>query len=642
MANFKHILCIACITIAHHANSQKFYSVSNQIKDKFITNNTGTLIIKDSNGLYGVDAKVDTLLWKNPNLKKVDFSSYYEIPLTSILVFEEKPKINSKLISNALGTKGVSKILVNVLDGSVILDSESLGFNAVNNTLLIPEKEAFLIDGIKDGNYVISLYNFKDKNIVWEVDTVERKLFADVKGALRDREKIGLDTQKNIWWLKNQTLIQINGNTGEIVYSNGKINFYHLDKRNKTAYILAKNPSIKDATTLTAYNTETGDELWNHSLKIFGDIIETYIDKKELIIISSRGFSIINTDTGDLKWEKPESLPLIKKIIPYDDGYFVVQDNFLLAIDANGKELWNQKIKITKSSEERPIHLYEPSEGTLLFITPSYANIVDKERGGKMWEKDLELNKTDYIRRNLKLKHHYYQLWEDQATAKILIYNEDDFYIIDQNKKEKPTVVYTFEFKNKIPRIDVRETGYLVSLENKFYFFDKTGKLIYKNIFSFDSQRTLFHTTTGIARSGFGTFKAIVGFIPNQVNQTFKSVLVSTDLGIISRSASSIYGTYSSYKNTVDDLTSMNALDVDGSLLNVFGRAKTSENSDETRLIVEAKKDGMTNIFSMNIATGKTQLVKKISYDYKDYLLDEIAGVVYFFDRKKVIVEKLQ
>ncbi|MDY8134672.1 hypothetical protein [Aquimarina sp. 2201CG5-10] len=163
----------------------------------------------------------------------------------------------------------------------------------------------------------------------------------------------------------------------------------------------------------------------------------------------------------------------------------------------------------------------------------------------------------------------------------------------------------------------------------------------YKKIFEYDNHKKLLHKTTNTIFNGYNTYKAAVGFIPTQINRTFRNVLVSKDLGIISKSASSIYGTYESYKSTLGDITRLNTLDFDSSLLNILERTRKLENSNKVKLIIETKEDGTTNIIKMNIENGKTHLLKKINYDYKDYLLDEIAKVVYFFTKDKVIIERL-
>ncbi|MEM9143627.1 MAG: hypothetical protein AAGA86_11610 [Bacteroidota bacterium] len=622
------------------------YKITDKISDKLIEPHTGILLVKTSKALYGIDAQKDRILWKNPDLKNVNLSDYYQIPFTPISVFEKKPLINSKLVSNALGTKGVSKLLINIFNGEVLLSSEALGFKAVNNTLLLPERHAFLIDGIKDGNYVMALYNFKERHLTWELNVTERQLLPDIKGALLDRERIGLDAGKNIWWLKNKTLLKISGSSGEVVSIQNKVNFYQLDLDKKIIFVFKKGiaeEKINEQTSINAFTTKSLDTLWKGTLDITGNIVETVMDRNELIVIGSKGFSIIDTRTGYPKFKQSTPLPLIKKIVPDTKGsYFVVQDNFLTLVDPHGLEAWDKKTKITRTSAEVPVHLFHQGKGHLLYITPSFANIMDTEKGEKLWKEDLILNDADFITRNLKLREQLFRLWNDGKAEQFLIFAQGDLYILPQDQEAKPDTVHTFEFKGELPKLDIRDKGYLLYARNRFYFFDKTGKLVYEKTFAFDDRKSLLKKTTDILRKSYGTATAVVGFIPTQIDRTFKNVLVSADLGVLSSSASSIYGTYNSYKKTFDDIKGINVLDVDGKLLDILERAKKLEKSDAFKLVVEVKEDdGGIHIFKLNKDTGDAQLVREIDYEYKDFLLDEIGNVAYFFTKGGVIVEKL-
>jgi phosphosulfolactate synthase (CoM biosynthesis protein A) len=64
-----------------------------------------------------------------------------------------------------------------------------------------------------------------------------------------------------------------------------------------------------------------------------------------MVVITSKGFNIINIKKGTKKWEQSEPLPLIKKIVPVHQGFLVVQDNYLLKINSKGKKSMGGEIK---------------------------------------------------------------------------------------------------------------------------------------------------------------------------------------------------------------------------------------------------------------------------------------------------------
>jgi hypothetical protein len=126
----------------------------------------------------------------------------------------------------------------------------------------------------------------------------------------------------------------------------------------------------------------------------------------------------------------------------------------------------------------------------------------------------------------------------------------------------------------------------------------------------------------------------------NQVTKTLNSVLVSQDLGLISNVSSSIYGTYQSYQNSIDDLTKINQLDIDSSLDAIFNRIKAGRNSDKSILMVVPKEED-TDIIRLDIDSGKDEVLKTIKNTFKNFLVDQVEEQIYFFEKKKIIINTI-
>ena len=216
------LLIITCGSL--QVFSQQKIEFQNTVKEQILNNYTGTLLVKTKKSLIARDPKTQQVLWRNNDFEKVSFSEYSEIPYTPIILFTQKPLINSKVISNSFNTQGASKKLVNVVTGKVLFSSEKEGFKSVNNTLIPPQKKAILVDGIKNKEFIISLYSYETGKQLWETKGVESNFFKTVKGAWLDEEKIILDIEKNIYWLKNKHLIKIDGETGAVLYKQDDIN----------------------------------------------------------------------------------------------------------------------------------------------------------------------------------------------------------------------------------------------------------------------------------------------------------------------------------------------------------------------------------------------------------------------------------
>ena len=476
------VLLLLCwnFTMAQHK-----ISTGAKIKEKVINASTGILLVKTSDNTQGISPKEKLPLWNNDALNKVDFESYQEIPFTPYVLFEKKPLISSKLLTKAFGAKGVSRVVLDVSSGVVLFDSEAQGFKAVSNTFLLPEQQAVLVDGIKEKELVVALFSYKTGKLLWETKLTKSKFFKRLTGALFNKEIVILDKYQNIFWLKNRNLLKINGTSGAIEYDQEDVHSIALNKSKDALYVFTKTielEQLKNETAIFNKLTTTMEDIWSKPTTIIGTVSETVMDNENLIAITSKGFNIINTKTGKKQWDTSESLPLIKKIVPTDNGYLVVQEQFLTKVGVDGKKAWDKHQKISRSSKEIPIHIFDDNNKAL-YLTPSFANVVTTENGTKLWQEDVVLNDADFVSRNLKLKEHYYQTWYDDARHQFPVYNNNVFYIFDCITKTAPKPLYQFNFGRAIPKLDMYENGYFVHHNNSYYAFDTNGVLNYKKIY---------------------------------------------------------------------------------------------------------------------------------------------------------------
>ena len=166
--NLKIIIFIITLSSTLSLFSQKEIEFENPIKEHIVNNYTGTLLVKTKKSLSAINAKTQQISWTNKELRKVSFSDYSEIPYTPIVLFDQKPLINSKILSSTLNSKGVSRKMLNVITGKVLFDSEKQGYKAVSKTLLLPKKKAILVEGIKNKELTISLYSFVTGKQLWQ------------------------------------------------------------------------------------------------------------------------------------------------------------------------------------------------------------------------------------------------------------------------------------------------------------------------------------------------------------------------------------------------------------------------------------------------------------------------------------------
>ncbi|NAS13321.1 outer membrane protein assembly factor BamB family protein [Poritiphilus flavus] len=625
------------------ALSQQKIEFARNISEQRINSYTGTLLIKTKNGVYGVDPETNNISWGNEDLKKASFSEYSEIPFTPIVLFTQKPFINSKALSQTLNSKGASKKIISVYNGKMLFDSEKEGFKAVNKTLILPQRKAILVDGVKDKELLISLFSYESGELLWEVKASETGFFKNLKGAFFDDEEVMLDADQNIYWLKNKHLLKIDGGSGEILFEQEKVTSIAMNASQDVLFVFSNSLEVKkldEENSITALNCSTMDSVWQKPVNIWGNISDTAQDHGKLVVITSKGFNIIDIPTGNKKWERSDALPLIKKIVPLDQGYLVVQDNFLVRINERGKKAWEKKVKITFSALENPIYILENKESAL-YISPSQANVVNIKNGIKTWEENLRLNTAGFISRNLKLSETYFSIWNDSDHKLFPVYSEKRFYIFDPASTEAPEMHDGFEFTRTAPNLKIRKSGYLLFRDNLFYFHNRSGEQLYQKSYPKHSSNSILSGTWYWEKRGLGTATSALGFVGNQITGTLNSVLVSADLGLLSNVSSSIYGTYLSYQGSLDKLTSLDQMDIDLNVRGIFDRIKAGRKNEGSLLIV-SPKDEVFEIIRLDIDQGTDQVIKTVDNSYSDFIIDQVAQQIYFFKKKTVLVENLQ
>ena len=295
-------------------SSDKSILLDAKIKHKILNTNTGIVLVHTKKSTYGLSPETQSIIWQNTALKKLDFSSYNEIPFTPYILFDSKPLLYSKLLSNTLGTRGISRTIVDVGTGKVMFNSKKEGFKAVVITLLLPEQNALLVDGIKKDQFVISLYDYETGDPVWENDFEKSGLFDNAR-ASRKKQHTMLDADQNIFWLRNQFLLKIDGKTGNLLYEFDDVEDFALSNDRKKIFIFSNDVELekaKEKTSVMAYDVQLMRPIWAKPAIIIGNIRETAIDQGKLIAITAKGFQSMDINTGEKQFSEPESLPLIK------------------------------------------------------------------------------------------------------------------------------------------------------------------------------------------------------------------------------------------------------------------------------------------------------------------------------------------
>jgi len=622
---------------------QQQIALDGRIKKSVLNDNTGILLLKTSEALYGIDPQKNKVLWRNRSNTDLNFDGYTEVPFSPYVFFEDKPLLGSNFLSKTLNTKGVSRAVMDITTGKLLFSSSEQGFEAVFNTIILPEQKAILVDGKKEAGFTIALFDFETGNQLWDTN-VSSAFFKTAKGALLNEEKVVLDAYKNVFWLKNRQLLKLNLQNGAIAFEQTGVTSITLTPKGDRLLVASNNVKAKklnQETLVYALHPKSLDSLWPAPVSIVGNLMATSLEGASLVAITSKGFKIIDTQTGKSKWKRSASLPLIRKIVPIKEGYLVVQENFLTRINAAGRVVWKDKVRVSYATSESPITVFDGTDEAL-FISPSRVNKVTLDSGKKIWAEDLILFDADYINRNLKLKLPFHQIWYNPKNEQFPVYNGNAFYIFQHTMDTPPKVLYDFDFGRKLPELKIRAEGYFMFLENNFYYFDFTGNLVYKKEYEALKSGSLlqrsFQESFYFLKRGFQVASATVLFAPNQVNQAFRNTIVSNKLGGVGNILSGIYGTYRSYTQGIRNLTDID-LGINSSLSYVFSRLNRERANDDTKIIIIPEEKG-SKILRFQIDTGKEEILKEVKSQNRKFVLDEVEQLLYSFKGNTVFIER--
>ena len=636
----RYIWALVVVCMHFEVLCQEKIMLQNAVKDKIINTHTGMLLVRTVKGLYGISPESQSVLWERETLGKVDFSSYKEIPYSPLVIFEDKPIINSKLLSNTVNAKGTSRIILNAVNGKVLFNSEAVGFKSVNRTLFIPDHNALLVDGILEKEMAVALYSYQDQEILWKTNLTDSNFFKNLKGTLFKKEKIVLDKAQNVFWLRNNHLLNIDGRSGHIRYQKSNIESIALNDTKEIIYVFTRAGEVdklKRATEIMAYSVKEMLPMWSAPVNILGAIREVAFEKQKLIAITSTGFNIID-GKGEKQWPEMASLPLIKKIIPVKQGFLVVQEKFLTLTGSDGQKVWRNPIKISLSNDETPVYLFE-SDTSVVYLTPSRANKVTISQGEKLWD-DVILNNADFISRNLRLNEPLYRVWSDSIAQQYPIYSNNELYVLHEKLKEAPKPLHEFEFGKTLPNLNIGDYGYFMENDNNYFLFNRSGELVYEKKYHSVKRTSFFGATYYYLKRGFRTYRAATNFIYNQVVENAGSAVASGNLGILTSLGSAVYGSYQIYQNPEKIISNVEELGLDpGGLKAVFKRIQKGKDGEDSLLIVAPKENGSASILRLHIPTGNEDILKQMDAN-DSFVIDQVEQMIYSFKGKEILIER--
>lgn len=612
---------------------------------KTLNENTGVLLVKTANAFYGLDSDSKKVNWENSELKKWEPDSYEEIPFTPFIKLVKTPFINSTFLSKTLYTKGKMVALLDVTNGQTIFNSKKVGFNAVFDFKINPKNQTIFIQGIIDKHYAYALYDYKKKKVRWknllEKSDLLSKLDENIKSYRGAGKKVFTDREHNLFVLTHNFLVKLDAKNGKALQYFNDVKNVLYDRKHDLLVLITSKLDIEaagDKVFIKAIQNSNENTIWKTTPSLDGKFEQGFIKNHKAVIVTSKGFNIIDLKNGKLQFEKLPDLPLIKNIIPTNEGFAVAQSNWLNYIDKNGKEVWKAKQNIAHTANEKPIDLIVKND-RLLFSSPSFSNVIDLKSGKKIWEEDLHFQPKNFITRNLDvITKHAYITRKNQEN--LLVLADNHFYIINPTIPTHPSMVGDLDFKGEKPSLTLINKGYLVSSKNHYYAFNKQGDSIYSHHFNKREKKSLTDQATSLFETGYRIYGNTTSFVTRQISNVSHYALMSDKFGFVSDVGTFLFNNYNNIMSYTDTSKLTEYGDIGSSYEKLFSRAKSSHRLKNIRLIALYHDSG-TSLISLDINSGKTKPIMELNTKSQEYLIDNISQTVYIFNKKEVQIKKI-
>ncbi len=342
------------------------------------------------------------------------------------------------------------------------------------------DEDAVLLRGIKNENLVISKYKIKESKYLWETKLAEnyQDLASKFNSALgEDVDSIGRDrfelVEDKIFILAKGQLFVIKNDTGNLLWKQELSEFSNFFVNNDASYILVSTGKLFK-TEIFLKKAIDGSAVWEKPIKTKGLVLfEDWSDK--MLLAHYRGFNFYNYKTGNKQWEKDPKGKNIKSVIPQGTDFLYVYDDEMMLLDGNGQKKWKKDVKICDDEEDPIFFLEKTKNGKILYVTATYANLVDYNTGKKLWKGNLKLNE----KRPTFAKF-------DENSGDFIIYNDEELYRFNENTVEKPKAYAELKLKNDktISSMEIFDKNVSITGQSEVIGVDDSGNVIFHNKYS--------------------------------------------------------------------------------------------------------------------------------------------------------------
>lgn len=336
------------------------------------------------------------------------------------------------------------------------------------------EEDAFLIRGLEKGQLVILKYDLKTKRDVWK--TIVSKGFSGFL-KLISKDKIINDRMEirgdHVFILEKTKFYVLNKDTGELLWSleDGDYDNFYTSFNGEQVLLSDSKGLLGIKEKIDFRRGATGEKVWKKPITTkYLVLFQDWEDKMMLAHYS--GFNFYDYKTGNKLWKKAPKGKSIKTVLPIDSDFLYLYDNEMMLVDKKGQKKWKNDIKICDNPDDPVLFLEKTKNNKVLYVTATFANLVDYDTGKKVWKGNLKLNE----KRPTIAKF-------NKNTNEFIIFNDEELYRFKEDMTQKPKPYAKLKLKNEklISSMDLFSNTLSISGQSEVVGVDNSGNVIFHN-----------------------------------------------------------------------------------------------------------------------------------------------------------------
>lgn len=469
-------LFFATVTFAQR-EPQKILTFDKNVDDLIIVPVNGISVISEGDKMHGYSPLDDEIIWSKdkPTRNGVDKAAEF---LTSGNL--TSAPIDFTIIPD---TPFIQKFFDQRLFVYNSIDGEELFSSGENERYFQAEylfdENSLLLRGLEGKNLIIAKYSLATKEMSWKT-TVSKTYgsFLQTANKLSGNDKQGLRdlmeySEDKIFALIKSKFFVLDKTSGDLLWKEEekKITDFRTSRDGEQLILVQTKGLFSTKSEIDLYNAASGVKTWKDPLKTkYLVLFEDWEDK--MLLAHYKGFNFYDYATGTKQWKKDPKGKGIKSVIPIDKDFLYVYDDEMMLLDKNGQKLWKKDVEIS-DNEEDPIYFLEKTNtGKILYITATYANLVDYKTGKKIWKGNLKLNE----KRPTIAKY-------DEKSGDFIIYNDEKLYRFNESSSARPKPYAKLKLKNEkmITSMEIFPKNVSISGQNEVIGVDDAGNVVFHN-----------------------------------------------------------------------------------------------------------------------------------------------------------------